>query len=177
MAATAAYQSGQYQTAADYYHKVEPLLDGQPLQQVKSMIQQLAQQGYGSDPTAVAAAPQPDQSTVSLQVNVTLDPALKDKAAPNDTVFIFAKAVNGPPMPLAVVRKTVADLPLTVTLDDTQAMTPQLKLSSFDQVTVGARISSTGNAMTQSGDLQGQAQPINTGTSEAVDITIDEVTP
>ena len=177
MAATAAYQSGQYQTAADYYHKVEPLLDGQALQQVKNMIQQLAQQGYGSDATAVAAAPQPDQSAVSLQVNVTLDPALKDKAAPNDTVFIFAKAVNGPPMPLAVVRKTVADLPLTVTLDDTQAMTPQLKLSSFDRVTVGARISSSGNAMAKPGDLQGESPPIMTSTSKSIDVMIKQVAP
>lgn len=177
MAATAAYQAGELRTAADYYHKVEPLLEGQPLQQVKSMIQELAQKGFGSDTTTAAVAPQPKESNVSLEVNVSLDPTLQGKASPQNTVFIFAKAVNGPPMPLAVVRKTVSDLPLTVTLNDTQAMTPQLKLSSFDQVTVGARISSTGNAITQPGDLQGESSPIPTSTSETVDITINKIAP
>ncbi|MEJ2237402.1 MAG: c-type cytochrome biogenesis protein CcmI [Gemmatimonadales bacterium] len=176
MAATAAYQAGDYQTASDLYTKVEPLLEGPSQQQVKGMIQQLAQKGFGSDSTAVAAAQQSDESPVSLQVNVALDPTLQAKAAPQDTVFIFAKAVNGPPMPLAVVRRTVSDLPLTVTLDDTQAMTPQLKLSSFDKVTVGARISTTGNAITQPGDLQGESPPIS-NTTETIDVTIDKVAP
>ena len=69
-------------------------------------------------------------------------------------------------MPLAIVRKQVSDLPLTVTLDDSTAMAPSMKLSNFDTVTVGARISKSGTAMPQSGDLQGLVTPVVPGSPE-----------
>ena len=80
-------------------------------------------------------------------------------------------------MPLAIVRKTVADLPITVTLDDSQAMTPAMVLSKFEQVTVGARVSKSGNAMPQSGDLEGMQSPVRVGTNSAIAITIDQLVP
>ena len=92
-------------------------------------------------------------------------------------MFIFARAVNGPRMPLAIVRKQVKDLPVTVTLDDSMAMSPAMVLSGFDPVTVGARISRSGNAMPQSGDLQGSSAPVSPGTSESLEITIDSAVP
>jgi cytochrome c-type biogenesis protein CcmH len=70
-------------------------------------------------------------------------------------------------------RKQVKDLPVTVTLDDSQAMMPAMKLSNFDQVVVGARISKSGNAMPQNGDLQGSVSPVDTATKETVEITIN----
>ncbi|MGW8310900.1 MAG: c-type cytochrome biogenesis protein CcmI/CycH, partial [Thiogranum sp.] len=106
-----------------------------------------------------------------------LDPALKDRAAPDDTVFIFAKAVQGPPMPLAVVRKRVSQLPVTVTLDDSLAMSPAMVLSKFAQVTVGARISKSGQAMPSSGDLQGALSPVSTSGDAVNKVTISEVVP
>lgn len=106
---------------------------------------------------------------------VDLDPSLKGRADPGDTVFIFARAMNGPPMPLAVARRSVADLPVTVTLDDSSAMTPDMKLSDFEQVRIGARISKSGNATAQTGDLQGEQAAIATG--QSVDVFIDQVVP
>jgi cytochrome c-type biogenesis protein CcmH len=76
-------------------------------------------------------------------------------------------------MPLAIVRTQVKDLPATVTLDDSMAMTPQMVLSKFDQVTVGARVSKSGGAMPVSGDLQGSVSPVDTQTRETIQVTID----
>ena len=83
--------------------------------------------------------------------------------SPDDTVFIFARPANGPKMPLAIVRKQVKDLPYQFTLDDTQAMSPQFKLSGFPEVVVAARVSRTGDAMPQDGDLAGQAEGVKVG--------------
>lgn len=175
MAATHAYQSRDYDTALDYYRRVQPMLEGEPRQQVDGMIRELAVQGYGEsgeqEPAGTA------DSGASLRVNVVLSPSMRADVDENDTVFVFARAVNGPPMPLAVVRKTVADLPMTVTLDDTQAMTPELRLSEFERVTVSARISRSGQPTAQPGDPEGESPPLPTDTSETVEITIDRVVP
>ncbi len=113
----------------------------------------------------------------AIELTVRISPQLKDKAKPDDWVFIYARALSGPPMPLAAVRKQVRDLPLTITLDDSMAMLPQLRLSSFDQVMVGARVSMTGNARAQPGDLQGQVSPVTPGQPGPVTVIIDSVFP
>lgn len=105
---------------------------------------------------------------------VVLGPAVKDKVAPSDVVFVLARAVNGPPMPLAVLRKQVSDLPLKFSLDDSMAMAPQMKLSNFSHVVVIARISKSGNAMPQPGDLQGMSTPLKPG-SKGLKIVIDQL--
>jgi len=102
---------------------------------------------------------------------------LLSKVKPTDTLFIYAKAASGPAMPLAVVKKMATDLPITVTLDDSSAMTPAMKLSKFEQVSVIARISSSGSAMPQSGDLQGQLTPVNVATQQNVEIQINQIVP
>ncbi len=118
-----------------------------------------------------------DKTGVQLQVQVSLSQALQAETQPEDTVFIFAKAVNGPPMPLAIVRKTVADLPLTVTLSEDMAMMPDLSLASFPQITVVARVSKAGDAMPKSGDLQGVSEPVEVKTQSAVSVEIDQKIP
>lgn len=120
----------------------------------------------------VAAAPQS-----SLTVAVSLDPHFSDRVSPEDTVFVFARAVQGPPMPLAVQRLQVKDLPATVTLDDSQAMNPALRLSAFEQVRVGARVSKSGQATPQPGDLFGESEPVQRDTETDVRIRIDQVRP
>ena len=78
-------------------------------------------------------------------------------------------------MPLAIVRKQVRDLPLSVTLDDTQAMMPQMKLSNFDQIVVGARVARSGNAKGAPGDLEGWSQPVTTRETTTVNLVIDQI--
>ena len=92
---------------------------------------------------------------------VRLAPALAAKIAPEDTVFIFARAAEGPRMPLAILRKQARELPITFTLDDSLAMSPATRLSGVSQVVVGARVSRTANATSQTGDLQGLSVPVN----------------
>jgi cytochrome c-type biogenesis protein CcmH len=113
----------------------------------------------------------------AITVSVTLDPQLAADAAPEDTVFIFARALSGPRMPLAIERKQVSDLPITVTLDDSTAMMPAMKLSNFDEVAVGARVSKSGTAMPQSGDLQGLAEPVVPSSGTAIELTINSRVP
>lgn len=98
------------------------------------------------------------EAGAQVRVSVSLDPSLAAQAAPGDSVFVFARAIDGPPMPLAVARARVADLPLEVTLDDSLAMAPQFRLSSAARVAVGARISRSGQAMPASGDIDGHAE-------------------
>lgn len=113
-------------------------------------------------------------AATAIKVTVSLSPALAKKAAPDDTVFIFARATSGPRMPLAIVRKQVKDLPTTVTLDDSQGMNPQMKLSTAPEVTVVARVTKSGMADVQEGDLEGVSAPVPSGT-KAVLISIDKV--
>ena len=103
---------------------------------------------------------------------ITLSDAMKTKAGPNDTVFVLARAKEGPPMPLAVIRKQVKDLPLQFTLDDSMAMAPQMKLSNFDKVVLIARVSKSGDPMPHPGDLQGMSATIKPG-SQGVKLDID----
>jgi cytochrome c-type biogenesis protein CcmH len=177
-------QLGMYAEAIDYWQKAALLLpdDGEDKPVITRQIQQAQQQlGIAVDSeqqtTTSPAAVSPDKSasSVTLQVQVSLDPALVAKTSPGDTVFIFARAAQGPRMPLAIVRKQVKDLPLSVVLDDTMAMAPGMMLSGFEEVLVGARISKSGNAMAQSGDLQGLKSPVRPADSANLDIVIDSV--
>lgn len=111
-------------------------------------------------PAAQAAAPGAGPATAGT---VELDPALRAKVADSDTVFIYARAAQGPRFPLAVLRKQVKDLPLRFALDDTMSMVPNAKLSNFPQVVVGARISKSGDATAQAGDLEGATDPVAPG--------------
>ncbi len=107
---------------------------------------------------------------------VTLADSLENKVSPNDTVFIFARAVDGPRMPVALLRRQVKDLPLQFTLDESTAMMPQLTLAQYPNVLVGARVSKTGDAAAKSGDLEGTAGPVKVGAND-VRIEISRVVP
>ncbi|MBA2490693.1 MAG: c-type cytochrome biogenesis protein CcmI [Gammaproteobacteria bacterium] len=128
--------------------------------------------GKTAGDTEPAAAP-----PASITVSVNLAPGLGERAAPGDTVFVYAQAIDGPRMPLALARGTAADLPLEVTLDDSTAMAPMFKLSGEDEVNVLARISKSGDAMPQSGDLLGEHAQVGTRENVRVSITIDEIIP
>jgi cytochrome c-type biogenesis protein CcmH len=112
-----------------------------------------------------------------IPVRITLAEDLRSHASPDDTVFIFARAPEGPPMPVAAVRKKVSDLPVEVTLSDAQAMMAGRKLSGLDRVVIGARVSKSGRPMAQSGDLEGTSDPMPVPPEGDVAITIDRQVP
>ena len=112
---------------------------------------------------AAAQAASPVDATLSE--SLTPAPALAAKVSADDVLFVFARAVDGPRMPVAIVRKRVSDLPLQFRLDDSMAMSPAARLSRVRRVIVGARISHSGNAMPQRSDLQGTTQAIQVGAS------------
>lgn len=112
---------------------------------------------------APAAAPATATAGVSVSGMVELDPALRGQVSDTDTVFIVAKAVEGPRFPLAVLRKQVRDLPLKFTLDDSMGMMPGVTLSQFEKVVVSARISKSGNAIAAPGDVEAVSTPVKPG--------------
>lgn len=113
-----------------------------------------------------------------IEVKVALDPTLEGEVSETSTVFVFARAAQGPPMPLAAARHQVKDLPLTVVLDDSMAMMPSMKMSNFNEFKVGARISWSGNPMPQSGDFEGFAEGIiPAAPSDPVSVTINQRVP
>ena len=134
-----------------------------------------------ANPTPSQALPAPSTApsaaaSPGIVGTVSLSPALAGKLAPDDTVFIFARASSGPRMPLAILKRKASELPITFKLDDTTAMSDEMKLSKFDQVVVGARVSRTGNAMPQSGDLVGQSGAVKAGGGK-LSLVIDTVQP
>jgi cytochrome c-type biogenesis protein CcmI len=114
------------------------------------------------------------QSTARITVKVALNPKFKNQVGPKDTVFVFAKAAQGPPMPLAITRLTASQLPASVTLTDGMGMVPNLTLSQFPQIVLGARISKSGNAMAQPGDLQTLSSTMTAAQTKPVQLTIDQ---
>lgn len=133
--------------------------------------------GKAAATSAPVTPPAAATGAASIQVKISLDPALVKQANPDDTLFVFARAANGPPMPLAAVRKQVRDLPLNITLDDSSAMSPQLRLSQHDQVKIVARISRSGTPAAQSGDLFGEAGPVDPKNTKPLNIVIKSKVP
>ena len=129
-----------------------------------------------ADPASAAAPAAPQAGAGTLRGRVSLDPALAAKVRPGDTLYVLARAVDGPRLPLAILKRSVSELPLQFTLDDSMAMSPQLKLSAYDPVVVSARISRSGEAMPQSGDLEGHSAPLRGGSS-GIELRIDRVRP
>ena len=125
-----------------------------------------------ADQAAVAAAP----AGATIAGRVDIAPALAAQVALNDTVFIFARAIDGPRMPLAVLRVPARELPKQFRLDDSMGMAAGAKLSSAAAVIVEARVSKSGNALPQPGDLSGRSKPVKPGARD-VNITIDQVMP
>jgi cytochrome c-type biogenesis protein CcmH len=201
MAGTEAFDRKDYKTAVDYWERLRTSLPPEsPIaQQISGSIAEA--RGLGglkpsADPkTAVAAAPTAKpvakaeakaeakaraetKASAGAQVSgvVTLSPQLAANAKPDDAVFIFARAAEGPRMPLALKKVQVKDLPARFALDDSMAMSPDFKLSKFPEVVVGARVSKSGSAMPQSGDLEGMSGRVQPGKGE-IKVTIDRVLP
>ncbi len=167
-----AFRAQDYVTAASALAKLQTLR--QPHADPSSAASQQVASLLAEARAALAqSADSKAAKATAIVVSVRLDKSLMAKAAPDDTVFIFARALKGPPMPLAAVRRKVAELPLQISLDDSQSMLPTLKLSAFNEVVVGARISRSGQVAAQVGDLEAVAVPLQQdGKSHRVDLLI-----
>jgi cytochrome c-type biogenesis protein CcmH len=184
----AGMQRGDTAAALMHWRTLESLLpEGSDIR--ASLAQQIASAEAGGSPAnapentsqSTEAAAGTAENTVasgSISVSISLDPKFKDRVAPTDTLFVFARAANGPRMPLAIQRLSASQLPLMITLDDSMSMMPEMKLSKFPDIIIGARISKSGNATPSSGDLQTLTQPMNQAAiKDSVQITIAEVVP
>ena len=173
------FQQGHYADAAAIWRSLLPLLQpGSTVAQAVSQQIALADARAGHAPAAgsnAAAAPTMATAAPALKVHVALAPALKSRLAAGDTLFVYAKAENGPPMPLAVARLDAGQLPATVTLTDAMSMLPSMKLSSVARVVIGARISHHGNAIAQTGDLEGNGGTVDVHSKAPVSVVIDKV--
>ena len=176
LAGTAAFNRKDYKTAVVYWEKLLQQLppDAEFGLSMKSSIAEARQLGGIKSNASTTSAP--PAAAASVRGTVTVSPALADKVQPTDTVFIFTRAAEGSRQPIAAVRRQARELPVEFTLDDSQAMSAELKLSGFREVVVGARISKSGTATPQSGDLQGISQKVKVGTTDVV-VVIDSVTP
>lgn len=191
MAGTEAFYRKDYPAALGFWEKLLPLLppDSEMAKSVAGGIAEAREFGGTKGPAKpVGPAAKPVAKVepkgveakpvagMSVGGRVTLSTALAAQAGPQDTLFIVARAANGPRIPLAVLRKRAADLPADFVLDDALAMSPELKLSGFAEVLVIARISKSGNPIAQSGDLQGVSPPVKVG-AKGLAIVIDSVVP
>jgi len=176
LAGTAAFERKDYARAIAYWERLQRVVPGDSeigRSVDASIAEARALAGAGAAGAPKTAAP---AGTAKVAGQVSLARGLAARAAPTDTVFIFARATSGPPLPLAVLRKQVKDLPVQFTLDDSMAMAPNLRLSGFAEVIVGARVSRSGNATPQSGDLQGLSRPVKVGAT-GVAVVIDTALP
>lgn len=196
LSGTIAFDRGDYGTAVRQWQKIADALppDSEFHQQVVANIDEARRRGgiaaprtggtppstaaaasIAAPPAAATATPPASGGREALTGTVTLSPSLAASASPDDTVFVLARPESGR-MPLAVFRATVKDLPLRFKLDDSMAMTPTMKISDMKQVVVAARVSKSGNAITQPGDLSGEVGPVTPG-STGLSIVIGAVAP
>jgi len=199
-AGVAEYQYGNYQQAIDHLVKLLPLAGGEEdvMKSIVSIVaksrEQLIASGkempeledlLGMKAMAAADTAPPAKMTEaptaaamkSLQVTVDVSAAVREKFDAGDAIFVYAKAKQGPRMPLAVQRMTLSALPATVVLDDSMAMVDGMNLSAFDQLVVSARVTKSGSAISQSGDYIGQIDVDDKNAGTTLNVVIDTVVP
>ena len=175
LAATAAFDRKAYPEAIGYWERLQQDLPAgselapgvaAALNEARTLSGEKA-----SSPSVQKAVP-----SSGISGTVRIAPALAGKFDPSATVFIFARATQGPPMPLAIVRTIAHDLPYTYHLDDSTAVMPDHKLSQASEVVLVARISKSGDAKPRAGDLQGITAAVKPD-GGIIDIEINQVVP
>lgn len=188
LAGTAAFDRTDYKQAIGYWEQLKQVLppESEMSKSVEGSIAEARQLGGIKGDTASPApkiaavsAPSatPDAPAVTankLEGTVALSPALAGRVKPDDIVFIFARPAEGPRMPLAIIKRQVKELPAKFLLDDSTAMTPNTTLTSYPKIVVGARVSRSGNAMPNPGDLEGYSAPVKAGAT-GLSVVIDHV--
>lgn len=178
LAGASAFERKDFTSARGYWQKARSLVppESEFAARLDNSLNEMRKLTADAAPAAASASAPVTADAARISGRVSLSPALAGRVAPTDTVFIFARAVDGPRMPLAILKRTVADLPITFTLDDSQAMSPEMKLSKFERVVVGVRVSRSGNATPQPGDLRGESAPTGVRVAD-VQLLIDGVQP
>ncbi len=171
LAGLAAIQRGEIQTAIDYWETLVMQFeeDSESRQQIQHYINLAREQLVETDNSNNAEL----VSDVKIQVNVKLSETLLNQTNDNDIIFIYATAIDGPPIPLAILRKQVSDLPVQVVLDDSMSMLPSNRLSNHKQVKLIARISKSGHPKPEPGDLEGIIDSVETDLNEPVNLLIN----
>jgi cytochrome c-type biogenesis protein CcmH len=169
MAGILAFELGKHERAISHWKALWQGLPEGPESQVLAQgihraAEQLESQGITVDLSWL--------ERVRLTITVDITAEARAAVAPDDLVFVLAKAVTGPPMPLAVQRLKVADLPTQVILTDAQAMAPGMTISGFDQLTLIARVSRTGQPTAQPGDWQDERSPVSNRDTDVQTLTI-----
>jgi len=179
MAGMSAVQKGKLEQGKEFWQRLYPMLTSQPEQQkeLATLINQLdTELGKSSNQATNPASKQTVKPTVSstvnsttestkaatatqakISINVSLDPKVADQTNPSDTVFVFARAVQGPPAPLAVKRLKVSDLPTTIELTEQDAMIPQMTIATFPKIKISAKVSKSGNPSNREGDINSES--------------------
>ncbi|AGA31975.1 Cytochrome c heme lyase subunit CcmH [Thioalkalivibrio nitratireducens DSM 14787] len=173
MAGLHAYQNQEYGTAAYYWNQLlRQMPEGSPAHgELTAMVRQA--RGLSR---AEAFGEEAVGSTASITGRVELAPDLAGSADPGDTVYLFARTITGSTAPLAALRTSLDQLPVTFTLDDSLAMTPDHVLSNHESITLVARVSRHGDAQARPGDLEGVLESVEVG-AEDVRLVIDTVRP
>ena len=188
LAGSAAFSEGRFKEALAYWERVKASLppaspDAAALAEAIDQARERLGMPPLSPATNMANAPASagvltakpaSDGTERITGRVSIDPALAAQVSPQDIVFIYANAAEGPRMPLAIIRTTVDKLPYDFVLDDSLAMNPQMKLSQVTSVMVRARISKTGNAMPQPGDFGASVGPVTPGSADELKLNISK---
>jgi cytochrome c-type biogenesis protein CcmH len=179
MAGQAAADQKQYLEAIDYWQRAAQGLqeDKEMLAELRTMIDEatVLAKGAGMEVAEVSLPEAPAGDSISIEV--TIDPSLLELIGETDVLFIFARAVSGPPMPLAAIKRQARELPVSVVLDDSSLLRPGTSLSQFQQLKLGARVSRSGQPVAQSGDLQSTVEVVEVASKEAILLHIDQRVP
>ncbi len=169
-----AFSLTDYQAAINYWQRMIDSSSNSVNEQALTDAINEAKRRLGIDASADEVS---DKNGVNLLVNVTLSPKIKAKLiAGNDpVVFIYAIPADGPRMPVAAVKTNASALPVVASLNDSNAMTPEMTISRFDEVTVFAVISHSGSPGIQAGDFQGEINRVNPRSNNTVSVVIDTV--
>lgn len=196
-AGVAEYQHGNYRQAIEHLIALQPMATGEEevMKSIVAIVTKSREQllAAGEDvpeltellafkSMADAVVPAGAKSVeggagTRLDVTVDISNAVRAQFKSNDVVFIYAKAKQGPRMPLAAQRLTLSELPTEVVLDDSMAMVEGMNLSAFEQLVVSARVTRSGSAIAQSGDYIGRVEINSKAVSTPLNIIIDTLVP
>jgi cytochrome c-type biogenesis protein CcmH len=182
LAGSAALDAGDYEASLRYWNTLATLIEpgSRDEQQLREVVAEVRQRAAAAGKPLPDAPAEPVRAASATGKNVTgsvsLAPALAAKVSGGETLFIYARAEGGSRMPLAIVKTSAKELPMKFTLDDSQAMAPGMNISSAKAVRIEARVSRSGTAMPQSGDLVGTSPVVQPGAHD-VNIVLDKVVP